>query len=259
MQNILITAGGTTEKIDDVRGITNFSSGRLGVLIAKTLRNSNSKFNIFLIKNAKTDVSELIKNPIYNSDNEITIINTTDTKSVLEAIEKTMNEYEIHYFIHSMAISDYTVDKVVNLEDIVSQLDTLKDSDGKLDINEITQLLYNSPVIDNSKKVSSNIEHPILYLKKTPKLISKIKENWSNTKLFAFKLLSNVSQEELETVAISSMNRVNSDYVIANDLKNIDSVKHNAVIISKDLSKTYLNSKIEIAEAILDIIEKDKN
>ena len=34
--NILITSGGTSEKIDRVRSITNHSTGRLGKIIAET-------------------------------------------------------------------------------------------------------------------------------------------------------------------------------------------------------------------------------
>ena len=37
MKKIIITAGGTSEKIDNVRKITNSSSGKLALTIAKTL------------------------------------------------------------------------------------------------------------------------------------------------------------------------------------------------------------------------------
>ena len=37
MQKIIITAGGTSEKIDNVRKITNSSTGKLGKLIAEHL------------------------------------------------------------------------------------------------------------------------------------------------------------------------------------------------------------------------------
>ena len=36
--HILITSGGTTEKIDQVRGITNFATGTLGKLLAEQFR-----------------------------------------------------------------------------------------------------------------------------------------------------------------------------------------------------------------------------
>ena len=36
--NVLITGGGCSEKIDDVRSITNFSSGKTALSIAKTIQ-----------------------------------------------------------------------------------------------------------------------------------------------------------------------------------------------------------------------------
>lgn len=55
--------------------------------------------------------------------NHLTVIETTDTQSVQNAINDIMNTHHVDYFIHSMAISDYTVDKVVNINDIVQLLD----------------------------------------------------------------------------------------------------------------------------------------
>ena len=37
MKKFIITAGGTSEKIDNVRKITNSSSGKLGCIIANTI------------------------------------------------------------------------------------------------------------------------------------------------------------------------------------------------------------------------------
>jgi phosphopantothenate-cysteine ligase len=42
VRNIIITAGGTSEKIDEVRVISNFSSGRLGLAVAKSFLESDS-------------------------------------------------------------------------------------------------------------------------------------------------------------------------------------------------------------------------
>ena len=44
MKKIIITAGGTSEKIDNVRKITNSSSGRLGMTIANYLLCMFKKF-----------------------------------------------------------------------------------------------------------------------------------------------------------------------------------------------------------------------
>ena len=47
--NIVITAGGTIEPIDDVRAITNFSSGKLGSKIANKLVQLSNVENIFYV------------------------------------------------------------------------------------------------------------------------------------------------------------------------------------------------------------------
>lgn len=64
MKIVLITAGGTVEAIDGVRGITNFSSGKLGAIIADTLTVSK----VFLIKGRKSVMPE-------NLSGNITIFN----------------------------------------------------------------------------------------------------------------------------------------------------------------------------------------
>ena len=49
MKKIIITSGGTSEKIDNVRKITNSSSGKLGMLIANHLLEENDDIFIYYI------------------------------------------------------------------------------------------------------------------------------------------------------------------------------------------------------------------
>ena len=48
MKKIVITAGGTSEKIDNVRKITNSSSGKLGMTIANHLLNQSEDLIIYM-------------------------------------------------------------------------------------------------------------------------------------------------------------------------------------------------------------------
>jgi phosphopantothenoylcysteine synthetase/decarboxylase len=60
MKKVLITCGGTIEPIDKVRGITNFSSGRLGVRIAKAfIEEKGDEVEVLVIHGKKVDVSGL--------------------------------------------------------------------------------------------------------------------------------------------------------------------------------------------------------
>lgn len=239
MKTVLITAGGTVESIDGVRGITNFSSGKLGAMIADALTDCN----VFLIKARKAVMPK-------NMANNITIIETTDTQSVQEAIELVMNNNHVDYFIHSMAISDYTVDKVVNLEDMIGSLNEY----STYSKNDFIELLQNPPTVKNRNKVSSAITQPLIYLKQTPKIISTIKQKWPHVKLIGFKLLNNVSKEELINVAKASVEKNNAQYIIANDLTGISNTQHKAYLVNRDGIVLETKTKEELAKVLKSLI-----
>lgn len=241
MKTVLITAGGTVEPIDGVRGITNFSGGKLGALIADTLTDCK----VFLVKARKAESPQ-------NFAKNITVIETSDTNSVQEAIASIMKNNHVDYLIHSMAISDYTVDKVVSVEELISSIDENKTYTKE----EIINLLQNPPAIGNRSKVSSTIKQPLLYLKQTPKIISTIKEKWPHVKLIGFKLLNNVSKEELINVASASLVKNKAEYIVANDLSGISNTSHKAYIVNKEGIFMETETKQDLANALKAIINE---
>ena len=89
-KKVVVTAGGSIEKIDDVRFISNFSSGKMGEALAKA----------FYIKGA--DVT-LISSKEHNLTKEIKQIKVESAKDYLEAILKE----NPNYLIMAAAIVDY--------------------------------------------------------------------------------------------------------------------------------------------------------
>lgn len=242
MKTVLITSGGTIEPIDGVRGITNFSSGKLGAIIADSLIDSK----VFLIKGKKSALP-------HNLAKNITIIETTDTQSVQQAIEETMSNNKVDYFIHAMAISDYTVDKVVSVEDLINSMN----DNVQYSKDDIIEILKNPPIITNRNKVSSTIKQPLIYLKQTPKIISTIKEKWPHVKLIGFKLLNDVTKEELIDVACASLKKTNADYIVANDLTDISDSQHRAYIINHSGVVIETATKKDLAVSLKLIIDSD--
>ena len=114
-RTIVITAGGTHEKIDEVRKITNMSTGALGVNIAKELETNYSDQidQIYYI------TSKHAKQP---SGDHVSILHAESTQDLLETIEHLLTTKEIHYFIHAAAVSDYTTDYVTNPTLIAEEL-----------------------------------------------------------------------------------------------------------------------------------------
>lgn len=237
--NIIITAGGTSEYIDKVRKITNSGTGKLGAIIANTLIKNDNIENIYYICTEKAILP--VENP------NIKIIKTTDTESVKEAVEKTLKENKIDWFIHSMAISDYNVKYVTNFKILEKEL---KNS------NNILKTLNNpDEKLDNTKKLSSNEDNLVVVLQKTPKIIGLIKDVSPETKLIGFKLLENVEKDYLFEIALKLLNKNKCDYVIANDLKDIKDGNHKAFLINNEIN-VELNGKEEIALQIDKIIRK---
>ena len=215
---ILITSGGTTEKIDDVRGITNHSTGYLGKEIAE----------LFLAKGHQvtlvTETKYIILNTLF-----------TNVDCILISMERLVNEHDV--LIHSMAISDYTP---IYMTDFTELEDTENPS----------QLLHKS---NTESKISSASDYQVLFLKKTPKIISLVKQWNPNIQLVGFKLLANVSKEDLFKAARASLKRNQANIIVANDLGEITPNQHIAYLVDEK-GEEMVTTKSAIAQALYERI-----
>lgn len=230
MKKIIITAGGTSEKIDNVRKITNSSSGKLGMTIANHLLQENNDIIIYYVCS---------KSSLKPTDERVKIIEIDGTTDLKNNIEKLLVNEHIDYFIHSMAVSDYMTDYVTTVERIK---ESIKEN------NDIDEVFKNIEVVGGNK-ISSYEDNLVIVLKPTPKIISIIKNLSPSTYLVGFKLLDGVSKEELIEVAKRLRNKNKCDLVVANDLDTIRNGEHIGYIIDK-------NNKIEEAYGKDDIAKK---
>ncbi|MCB5138071.1 phosphopantothenate--cysteine ligase [Streptococcus mutans] len=225
---ILITSGGTTEKIDQVRGITNHSSGCLGKKIAEKFLAASHQ--VTLVTTASAIKPEKHAN--------LSIIEITDVSNLIETLEPLVKSH--HVLIHSMAVSDYTPIYMTDLTEVE-------------ETSDLSQLLTKT---NKERKISSQADYQVLFLKKTPKVISLVKQWNPSIQLIAFKLLVNVSKEELFQVARSSLKKNQADYILANDLTMISADKHLAYLL--DDTNTYMaETKAEIADLIFEKVRKN--
>lgn len=212
--NILVTAGGTKEAIDDVRAITNQSTGELGVLIAKNFLNMGA--NVVLM--APHEVQQKI-----DDYRQLTRCEIYDTMSVESALQSLLTNETFDAVIHAMAVSDYRVQSV---QDVAGNV--LED-----------------------QKLSSDYETLTIHLERTPKIIQQIKEWQPNTFLVGFKLLSGATQEELMDAAVKQEEVAHSDLVLANDMKHIGDNQHVAYCIQGDKIIATYHTKQDIAFGLM--------
>ena len=232
MKKIVVTAGGTSERIDNVRKITNSSSGKLGMVIANHLLEADEESIIYYVCS---------KNSLRPSDDRIKLIEIEGTLDLKNTIEHLLVNEQIDYFIHSMAVSDYMTDYVTTIERIK---DSIKKSE------DIEEAFSNIEVIGGSK-ISSYEDNLVIVLKPTPKIISIIKDISPSTYLVGFKLLDGVSNEELIEVARKLKDKNRCDLVVANDLSNIRNGEHIAYIIDEKDEVEESHGKEDIAKKIV--------
>ncbi|WP_286077161.1 phosphopantothenoylcysteine decarboxylase [Thomasclavelia cocleata] len=249
MINVVITSGGTSEPIDRVRKITNSSTGRLGANIANKLIQREDIGKIFYITTKKAIKPQIGVLVISGLSKKLEIIEIETTLELKKAVENVLLNNKVDYFIHAMAVSDYYVDYVSTSSKLANEL---KDS------TNFEETLKN-PInkLEKTEKISSYEDNLIVVLKQTPKIIGLIKEISPNTHLFGFKLLDSVSEEYLIEVASKLRDKNNCDYVIANDLENIRSGNHRALIIDKfgniEIEENKDNIAINIANKIREV------
>ena len=218
---ILITSGGTTEKIDSVRGITNHATGTLGKYIAEAFLGKGYHVTLVTTKEAVKPKDHPL----------LTVQIITNVDSLLKTLEPLVKTHDV--FIHSMAVSDYTPVYMT-------------------DLNEVEQAEHVSDLLkrqNTESKISSKEDYQVLFLKKTPKVISLVKSWNPDITLIGFKLLVNVSKEELFAVARDSLQKNKARFIVANDLTEINGNQHHAYLLDAEHSYE-ANDKKEIANLI---------
>jgi phosphopantothenate-cysteine ligase len=225
----IITAGGTEEPIDSVRKITNMSTGKLGAKIANKLVKNISEYDTIIYVCHKNSIKP-------RKNNKIIIEECTDTSSVQEKITELSSIYKdnVKLFIHSMAISDYTVEGAY------------------IDVGDYNGMVLES--IDTSSKMDSSKTEVYIRLVKIPKILDDLKEQFPEAKLISFKLKNNINKEDLLDIASKQLKRTHSDYVIANDLVDIKAGNHIAYAISRHISPIELKGKKAITEFFLSLL-----
>ena len=223
---ILVTSGGTSEAIDSVLSITNHSTGLLGKIITETLLAAGHE--VCLITTKRSLKPEAHPN--------LSIREISNTKDLLLEMQERVTDYQV--LIHSMAVSDYTPVYMTGFEEVQSS-------------SNIEEFLSKQ---NHQAKISSTDEVQVLFLKKTPKIISLVKEWNPAIHLIGFKLLVDVTEDHLVDIARKSLIKNQADLIISNDLTQISANQHRAIFVEKDQLQT-VQTKEEIAKLLLEKIQ----
>jgi len=217
---VLITGGGTLERIDDVRSIANFSTGGTAALIADYFHKQGANVTLLHGKNAQKG-SGNFKKEMFESFSDLDCL-----------LKKNLGEKNFKAVIHLAAVSDYSVESI-----------------------EIEGVRYRS---EDLKKIDSG-GSVSLHLKRNYKIIERLKDYSLNPKIqiVGFKLTSCFKDEERIKAVKKLLSIGHINYVIHNDLTEINEHEHfasgynnNAEILFKTKTKD------ELAKFLFDLLLK---
>ena len=129
-KNVLISLGGTFEPIDSVRGITNKSSGKMGLALAKQAYILGANVTL-VVANVSVEISSLFN-----------VIHVETSKQMAEVIFEIVDDYDV--FISTAAVSDF---------EVVERKNKKIDSDSSLAIS----LKPTVKIIRQIKKINPSI------------------------------------------------------------------------------------------------------
>lgn len=253
MIHIVITAGGTVEDIDQVRKITNTSTGQLGLFLCDEVMKYMSQNDIGDYQVHYIVTTTAVKPKLDNVGlDHVGIYEVTDTDSVIETIEDIFNRQKVDYFIHSMAVSDFTTDQIIPIDELVNEISCKLLDMPKEDWAKVIEEILKKPEcgINRERKVSSDSDL-IITLKRTEKIITKLKEKNKDLFLVGFKLLKNVPQEELIAAGNRLAKANDCDLVLANDLQSITDGNHVGLLIKNGEVIGKHEGKRDISKAII--------
>ncbi|MDR2088736.1 MAG: phosphopantothenate--cysteine ligase [Clostridiales Family XIII bacterium] len=251
--NILITAGGTGERIDRVRSITNMSTGRLSRIVAETLAASEEAERILYVCGERA---------VQPSCEKAEILPVGSAAELAEAVTVLCRSRRIDAIVHAMAVSDYTVRTVSTCDALAeSALSRLgaeaapgPGADAASARATLRDALFRAEGFSRDGKIPSDVEDLVIFLERTPKVISMLRGLAPDAVIIGFKLLDGVTEAQLIDTAHALLLRNDCDFVLANDLRKIKSDAHVGHLVGRDGAYVTYNNKEEIARGLTEAI-----
>jgi|SRR5437899_2916059 len=177
----LVTAGPTYEKMDQVRRLTNFSTGRLGTELANFLAARRHQVTLLLGEQAT-----------YHGERKAQRVESFNTTASLRAKFQALSRSDVGAVFHAAAVSDFAFGKVF-----------LRSPAG--DLSEIT-----------SGKISTRQGTLLAELVPTPKLIAELRPLFPGAKLVGWKYEVEGDRASVLRTAEAQLRECRTDACVAN-------------------------------------------
>ncbi|MBL7543073.1 MAG: bifunctional phosphopantothenoylcysteine decarboxylase/phosphopantothenate--cysteine ligase CoaBC [Bdellovibrionaceae bacterium] len=179
---ILITGGGTVEKIDDVRSLTNSSSGETSIHLAQYFYDLGLPVTLVVNNQKNLSIPAGIESIAFTSFNDLNTI-----------LKKQLSTHHYDYVIHAAAVSDFSLAKIEGLP--------TKKTPAKISSKKNIKLVLkpNFKIISKLGQYSKNKKVKIVGFKLTSHADPKATHD-AVRKVFAYKHVSHVVQNDITQI-----------------------------------------------------------
>ena len=180
--NWIVSAGPTFEPLDDVRRLTNFSTGRLGTELANFLTARGHKVTLFIGESST-----------YAGERKAQSVKTFSTTADLGAKLKVFSGKKVDAIFHAAAVSDFEFGQIFS-ENKSGEFSALK----------------------ASKKISTRKGTLLVELLPTPKIIAELRGWFPKTKIIGWKFEADGARADALRAAGKQLVDCATDFCVAN-------------------------------------------
>jgi phosphopantothenate---cysteine ligase (CTP) len=180
--NCIVTAGPTYEPLDDVRRLTNFSTGRLGTELANFLTARGHKVMLLIGEMAT-----------YSGERHADQVRFFSTTADLRAKLKVLAGKRVNAIFHAAAVGDFTFGKI-----------WLRTPSG-----ELTEF-------KSAKKISTREGKLLIELTPTPKIIAELRGWFPRTRIVGWKFEADGGRTDALNAAKQQITECQTDACVVN-------------------------------------------
>jgi phosphopantothenoylcysteine decarboxylase/phosphopantothenate--cysteine ligase len=180
--NCIVTAGPTYEPLDDVRRLTNFSTGRLGTELANHLAARGHKVTLLIGESAT-----------YAGARRAQSVKVFSTTKDLQVKLKSFSGKKVDAIFHAAAVSDFGFGKIF----------------AQNDAGEFVALKA-------SRKISTRSGEMLVELVPTPKIIAELRGWFPKTRIVGWKFEANGQRADALRAARKQLADCVTDFCVAN-------------------------------------------
>jgi phosphopantothenate-cysteine ligase len=233
--NVVVTGGGTNAPVDDVRLLTNVSSGRLAAAISESfLDRGASVWHI----HARTAHVPLIRHARFDLD-------AAGPVGELDRLTRLHRRWlDARDRLHLVPLKEGTV------ADYAATLKTTLETES-IDVVVLTMAVSDYEPEPYAGKLSSDAESLVIRCRRTPKVIRSVRDWAPSVYLVGFKLLSGAPADELIRRAEEACRVNRADLTVANDLRTLRQGKHTLHLVRPGAEAETLEPGDDLADRLV--------